>query len=176
MTWKIPHVHACVIRTVHIQIQIKLGWALFVTYTIIQSIMRSEMCSLHLTHPSVHTWSSGQPTVQRPGSSRGLPVGDSNPQPWVTSGFKSNALSIRPTTACHGAGLPWTACHMSEKTAILSLCEAKIDQTQCAWPCYIWTVMFISAHHSLYYGGHNSKLLQLFLCGLQERKRANTDL
>ncbi len=26
---------------------------------------------------------------------------DSNPQPWVTSGFKSNALSIRPTTA-HG--------------------------------------------------------------------------
>ncbi len=33
------------------------------------------MCSLHLAHPSVHTWSSGQPTVQRPGSSRGLPVG-----------------------------------------------------------------------------------------------------
>ncbi len=33
------------------------------------------MCSLHLTHPSVHTWSSGQPTVQRPGSSRGLPDG-----------------------------------------------------------------------------------------------------
>ncbi len=25
-------------------------------YTIIQSIMRSEMCSLHLTHPSTHTW------------------------------------------------------------------------------------------------------------------------
>ncbi len=34
------------------KIQIKLRWALFVTYTIIQSIMRSEMCSLHLTHPS----------------------------------------------------------------------------------------------------------------------------
>ncbi len=32
------------------------------------------MCSLHLTHPSVHTWSSGQPTVQRPRSSRGLPA------------------------------------------------------------------------------------------------------
>ncbi len=57
------------------QLQIKLGWALFVTYTIIQSIIWSEMCSLHLTHPSVHTWSSGQPTVQRPGSSHGLPVG-----------------------------------------------------------------------------------------------------
>ncbi len=48
-------------------IQIKLRWALFVTYTIIQSIMRSEMCSLHLTHPSVHTWSSGQSTLRRPG-------------------------------------------------------------------------------------------------------------
>ncbi len=33
------------------------------------------MCSLHLTHPSAHTWSSGQPTVQCPGSSRGLPAG-----------------------------------------------------------------------------------------------------
>ncbi len=59
-----------------------------------------------------HTWSSGKPTVRRPGSSfwgiGALPKGltsvvdtscqsrDSNPQPWVTSGFKSNALSIRP--------------------------------------------------------------------------------
>ncbi len=33
------------------------------------------MCSLHLTHPNAHSWSSGQPTLQRPGSSRGLPVG-----------------------------------------------------------------------------------------------------
>ncbi len=56
-------------------------------------------------------WSSGQPTLQRPGSSwvfgallKGLTSvvdtscqsRDSNPQPWVTSGFKSNALSIRP--------------------------------------------------------------------------------
>ncbi len=75
-------------------------WALFVTYTIIQSIMRSEMCSLHLTHPSVHTWSSAAPGEQSWISCRSR---DSNPQPWVTSGFKSNALSIRPTTArCNG--------------------------------------------------------------------------
>ncbi len=45
---------------------------LYLSHT--QIIMRSEMCSLHLTHSSVHTWSSGQPTVQRPGSSRGLPA------------------------------------------------------------------------------------------------------
>ncbi len=30
------------------------------------------MCSLHLTHPSAHTWSSGQPTLQRPESSWGF--------------------------------------------------------------------------------------------------------
>ncbi len=29
------------------------------------------MCSLHL---SVHTWSRGQPTLQRPGSGHGLPA------------------------------------------------------------------------------------------------------
>ncbi len=81
-------------------LQIKLGWALFVTYTIIQSIMRSEMCSLHLTHPSVHLeqWAAdcAAPGEQSWTSCRSR---DSNPQPWVTSGFKSNALSIRPTTA-----------------------------------------------------------------------------
>ncbi len=33
------------------------------------------MCSLHLTHPSAHIWSRGQPTLQHPGSSRGLPAG-----------------------------------------------------------------------------------------------------
>ncbi len=62
------------------------------------------MCSLHLTHPSVHTWSSGQPTVQRPPgvqSWNSCRSRDSNPQPWVTKGFKSNALSIRPTTALY---------------------------------------------------------------------------
>ncbi len=42
-------------RLTNKQIQIKLRLALFITYTIIQGIMRSEMCSLHLTHPSAHT-------------------------------------------------------------------------------------------------------------------------
>ncbi len=58
------------------------------------------MCSLHLTHPSVHTWSSGQPTVQCPGSSRGLPVGAGiRTHNLGLPRVKSNALSIRPTTA-----------------------------------------------------------------------------
>ncbi len=53
-------------------------------YTIIQSITSSEMCSLHLTHPSAHTWSSGQLTLRHPGSSRGdsVPCSRVSPQSW----------------------------------------------------------------------------------------------
>ncbi len=61
------------------------------------------MCSLHLTHPSVHTWSSGQPTVQRPGSSRGLPVG---------AGIRTHNLGLprdsSPTLYPLGQRLPGT--------------------------------------------------------------------
>ncbi len=42
------------------------------THTIIQSITSSEMCCLHLTHPSAHNWSSGQQTLRRTGSSLGF--------------------------------------------------------------------------------------------------------
>ncbi len=42
---------------------------------------------------------------------------DSNPQPWVTSGFKSNALSIRPTTA--------PTAHSEVWSALVSGCETK---------------------------------------------------
>ncbi len=97
----IDTLHCCFLLLLFIQ-KIKLGWALFVTYTVIQSIMRSEMCSLHLTHPSVHTWSSGQPTVQRPGSSRGLPVG---------AGIWTHNLGLprvsSPTLYPLGQRLPW---------------------------------------------------------------------
>ncbi len=75
----------------------KFRWALFVTYTIIQSITSSEMCSLHLTHPSAHTPGA---VLRRPGNSWGFGAllkgltsvvdnscrsRDSNPQPRVTS-------------------------------------------------------------------------------------------
>ncbi len=84
--------------------QINLRWALFVTYTIIQSIMRSEMCSLHLTHPSGAVGSRHCSAWGFSALLKGLTSvvdtscqsRDSNPQPWVTSGFKSNALTIRP--------------------------------------------------------------------------------
>ncbi len=82
------------------QIQIKLRWALLVTYT----EYNDEWNVFSAFNPS--KWSSGQPTLRRPGSSRGFGAllkgltsvvdtscqsRDSNPQPWVTK-----ALSIRP--------------------------------------------------------------------------------
>ncbi len=80
---------------------VKLRWSLFVTYTIIQSIISSEMCSLHLTHSSAHTpgavgsWGIGvllkglTSVVDNSCRSR-----DSNPQPRVTS---RTTISIRAT-------------------------------------------------------------------------------
>ncbi len=75
-------------------------------------------------------WSSGQPTLQRPGSSLGFGAllkgltsvmdtscrsWDSNPQPWVTSGFKSNALTIRPRLP-RGQSWPVTSIETSIET------------------------------------------------------------
>ncbi len=88
--------------------------ALFVTYTIIQSITSSEMCSLHLTHPSAHTpgalgsrhcgargavWWFGAllkgltSVVDNSCRSR-----DSNPQPRVTSPTFYPLVNNCPTT------------------------------------------------------------------------------
>ncbi len=58
----------------------------------IHNITSSEMCSLHVTHPSAHTLGAvGSQHWQRPGSS--LPKPRFEP---TTSGYKSNALSTRP--------------------------------------------------------------------------------
>ncbi len=77
-------------------LKMKRIFILFVPYKIIQSITSSEMCSLHLTHPSAHTPGA----VGSSGSSRGFGAllkgltsvvdnscrsRDSNPQPRVTS-------------------------------------------------------------------------------------------
>ncbi len=81
----------------------KLRLALFVTYTIIQSITSNEMCSLHLTHPSAHLeqWAADNAA---PGEQLGvwclaqgshLSRGQFLPEPRfepTTSGYKSNTL------------------------------------------------------------------------------------
>ncbi len=90
---------------------IKLRWALFVTYTTIQSVTSSEMCSLHLTHPSAHTPGAVGSRCCAPGEqlgvrclaqgshlSRGQFLLEPRFEP-TTSGYKSDTLSIRATTA-----------------------------------------------------------------------------
>ncbi len=58
------------------------------------------MCSLHLTHPSAHTWSSGQPTCAAPGGA----VGGSVPCPRVSP--QSWTLPARAGIRTHNLGLP----------------------------------------------------------------------
>ncbi len=79
--------------------QIKLRWALFVTYTIIRSIMRSEMCSLHLTHPSALSTHTPGAVGSQHCSARGA-VGGSVPCSRV-----SPQLWTLPARA-HNLGLP----------------------------------------------------------------------
>ncbi len=77
--------HRWIDKLLIIIIIIKLRWALFVTYTIIQSITSSEMCSLHLTHPSAHTLGA---VVSRHSGARGaiegsVPCSRVSPQSWT---------------------------------------------------------------------------------------------
>ncbi len=74
----------------------KLRWALFVTYTIIQSIMRSEMCSLHLTHPSGAVGSRHFSARGAVGGS--VPCSRVSPQSWT--------LPARAGIRTHNLGLP----------------------------------------------------------------------
>ncbi len=89
-------------------LKIKLRWAIFVTYTIIQSITSREMCSLHLTHPSAHTLGAvGSRHCGARGAVGGsVPCSRVSPQSWTiparaeirTHNIGSNALSIRLAT------------------------------------------------------------------------------
>ncbi len=67
------------------RVQMLEEYYFFVTYTIIQSIISSEMCSLHLTHPSAHTLGA---VGSRHCSARGavggsVPCSRVSPQSWT---------------------------------------------------------------------------------------------
>ncbi len=139
-----------------INLMIKLRWALFVTYILIQSITSSEMCSLHLTHPTAHTLGA---------------VGSrsSNPQPWVTSGFKSNALSTRP----------WLPEFIKAKLNGIGLTSLSFDIKMFPFlPCNIWlqnyylwckqgfVLHLCSNIHVKYYPSHAQKCLFRGHCAL----------
>ncbi len=99
----------CAMKTLSVFVMMTKKNCLFVTYTITQSITSSEISAFY---PSkcTHTWSSGQPTLRRPGSSWGFDAllkgltsvvdssWDSRFEP-TTLGYKFDALSIRAKTA-----------------------------------------------------------------------------
>ncbi len=87
------------VRLSQTKTQIKLRWALFVTYTIVQSIMRSEMCSLHLTHPSAHTPGAvgSQHCGARGAVGGSVPCSRVSPQSWT--------LPARARIRTHNLGL-----------------------------------------------------------------------
>ncbi len=82
--------------------EIKLRWAFYLSHTQLYRVYNQQWNVFSAFNPSkcTHTWSSGQPTLRRPGSSwgfgallKGLPSvvdnscrsRDSNPQPRITS-------------------------------------------------------------------------------------------
>ncbi len=94
--WMLERPRISLRNSVQYKIQIKLRWALFVTYTIIQSIMRSEMCSLHLTHPSGAVGSRHCSAQGAVGGS--VPCSRVSPQSWT--------LPARARIRTHNLGLP----------------------------------------------------------------------
>ncbi len=85
----------------------RFRWALYVTYRIIQSKTSSEMCFLHLTHPSTHTpgavgsrhgGAGEQSGVRCLAQGSHLSRGQFLPEPRfepITSGYKSRHIKDR---------------------------------------------------------------------------------
>ncbi len=108
-------------------------WALFVTYTIIQSIMRSEMCSLHLTHPSGAVGSRHCGARGAVGGS--VPCSRVSPQSWT--------LPARAGIRTYNLELPW----VSSPTLYplghdCPLCRCKVIQENKTCFLFGWTISF----------------------------------
>ncbi len=110
-----------------------------------------------------HTWSSGEPTLRRLGSSWGFGAllngltsvedtscqsRDSNPQPWVTSGFKSNALSIRPRLPHNSHSISWNRCVQHGNENILAA-EPQLAETTGVKQVTSWKEVILVSHQLL---------------------------
>ncbi len=138
---------------------IKLKWALFVTYTIIQSITSSEMCSLHLTHPSAHTTGAVEETLRHSGRSWGFSAllkgltsvvdnscrsRDSSPQSQVTS----------PTLYPLEPRLLEVQCEVSTVS----------DDLGCHVICWCWSTLFSEVHSQRSHLPGNFRALHASFC------------
>ncbi len=97
------------------KIRLSSEWALFVTYTIIQSITSSEMCYLHLTHPSAHILGAvGSRCCGARGAVGGsVPCSRVSPQSWTIPAGLQVQCSIHYATTAPSGG------HMGEKKRCL---------------------------------------------------------
>ncbi len=117
----------------HYTIQIKLGWALFVTYTEYNEEWNvfSAFNPFKCTHLEQWAADCAAPEEQSWTSCRSR---DPNTQPWVTSGFKSNALCIRPTTALiiYSQEWQWHMMHLREVLRALRGAGLTANPKKCA--------------------------------------------
>ncbi len=113
--------------------------SLFVTYTIIQSITSSEMCSLHLTHPSAHTHTH----LEQRAASGAAPREQLEVQCLAQGSHLSRGQfllrSIRATTA-HLYMMPYTVLGVSfliswtlQKQLIICHDDIRANRWQCCW-------------------------------------------
>ncbi len=138
-------------------IQIKLRWALFVTYTITQHIMRCEMCSLHLTHPSGAVGS-------RHCSARGavwgsVPCSRVSPQSWT--------LPAGAGIRTHNLGLPRVSSPKTIRPRLTTFSSLGITGIPLRWFEYYLTDRFfkvawggeVSTEHQLVTGVPQGSIL-----------------
>ncbi len=79
-----------------LQIKLRWVWCVFVTYTIIQNIMRSDMCSLH--SPQVEQWAADIAGGARGAVGCSVPCSKVSPQLWT--------LPARAGIRTYNLGLP----------------------------------------------------------------------
>ncbi len=74
----------------------KINKYVFVTYTIIQSITSSEICALHLTHPSAHTPGAvrSQCRGARGAVGGSVPCSRVSPQWWTIAEIRTHNLGV----------------------------------------------------------------------------------
>ncbi len=134
------------------------------------------MCSLLLTHPSAHTWSSGQLTLRCPLSSlevrclaqgSHLSHGQFLPEPRfepTTSGYKSDALSIRaltaPITHLHAHRPHWGL----DLTAVRHLNRLEWANAHIRWHLALWRgVLFMDESRFSQYRADGRQLVRRFM-------------
>ncbi len=138
---------------------IKLKLALFVTYTIIQSITSSEMCSLHLTHPSAHTTGGVEETLRHSGRS------------WGFSALLKGLTSVVDNSCWSRDSSPQSqvispTLYPLEPRLLEVQCEVSTvsDELGCHIICWCWSTVFSEVHSQRSHLPENFRALHASFC------------